>query len=92
VQIDVVAANFQSREVLVGECKWGADKIDRAVVRELVEQKAPLLRADLPDAGQGWTTHFALFARAGFTLAAREDARRSSIVLVDAARLDQEPG
>jgi len=90
VQVDVVAANFQSREVLVGECTWGADTVDRAVVRELVEQKVPLLRADLPDAGQGWTTHLALFARAGFTPAAREEARRHAIMLVDAARLDQE--
>ncbi|NWG19727.1 MAG: restriction endonuclease [Chloroflexi bacterium] len=92
VQVDVVAANFQSREVLVGECRWGADTIDRAVVRALVKQKVPLLRADLPDAGQGWTTHFALFARARFTSAARKDARRHTIVLFDAARLDQEPG
>jgi len=59
-------------------------------VRELIEQKVPLLHADLPDAGQGWTTHLALFARAGFTPAAREEARRPAIMLVDAVRLDQE--
>ena len=39
-QVDVVAINWQERAILLGECKWGADPVDRAVVRELIE-KAP---------------------------------------------------
>ena len=92
LQFDVVAAGFQNCQLLVDECKWGADKVDRAVVRELVEQKTALLHADLLDAGQGWTTHFALLTRARFTPAAWEDARRQNIVLVGVARLDQKLG
>jgi uncharacterized protein len=47
VQIDVVAINWQTHDILLGECKWGADAIDRKVVRELIA-KAPRVLADLP--------------------------------------------
>ncbi|NNJ13652.1 ATP-binding protein [Chloroflexales bacterium ZM16-3] len=90
VQVDVVAINWQAHAILLGECKWGADEVDRAVVRELVEQKAPKLLAELPDHGHGWTVHYALFARRGFTAEARSEAARHGALLVDAARLDAE--
>lgn len=85
-----MAANFQTRELLLGECTWGADRLDRQVVRELVAIKAPLALRDLPDGGQGWRLHYALFGRSGFTPAAREEAARHSALIVDAATLDRE--
>jgi AAA+ ATPase superfamily predicted ATPase len=90
VQVDVVAANFQTRDILLGECKWGVDRLDRQVVRDLVETKAPLALRDLPDGGQGWTLHYALFGRGGFTPAARAEAARHGARIVDAATLDRE--
>ncbi|MBK7916655.1 MAG: ATP-binding protein [Chloroflexi bacterium] len=59
VQVDVVAVNRQSREMLLGECKWGEEPVSRQVVRELLEQKGPKLRQDLPD-GDAWTFHYAI--------------------------------
>jgi hypothetical protein len=88
VQVDVVAINWQAHAILLGECKWGADEVDRQVVRELVEQKAPKLLQELPDHGQGWAVHYALFARRGFTAEARREATRHGALLVDAAQLD----
>lgn len=90
VQADIVAVDFQNRQVLIGECKWGADRIDRQVVRDLIEAKAPLVLRDLPDGGQGWAVQYALFGRAGFTPAATAEAGRIGAILVDAARLDTE--
>ena len=43
VQVDVVAVNHQSREILLGECKWGEEPVSRQIVRELIEQKGPKL-------------------------------------------------
>lgn len=90
VQVDVVAINWQTHAILLGECKWGADEIDRQVVRELIEQKAPRLLQDLPDQGRDWSVHYALFARRGFTAEARREAERHGALLVDAAQLDAE--
>ena len=90
VQVDVVAINWQAHAILLGECKWGADEVDRQVVRELVEQKAPKLLQELPDHGQGWAVHYALFARRGFTAEARREATRHGALLVDAAQMDTE--
>lgn len=92
VQVDVVAINWQRHELLLGECKWGADELDRQVVRELLEQKAPKLLRELPGGGADWAVRYAYFARAGFTAEARREAERHGALLVDAARLDAELG
>jgi uncharacterized protein len=87
VQVDVVAINWQQKQVLLGECKWSEEPIDRQIVRELIEQKMPRLLADLPDQGQGWRVHYACFARAGFTPAARETGRQHGALLIDLGQL-----
>lgn len=89
VQIDVVALNWKTHDILLGECKWGSDRIDRHVVRELVEKKTPFLLKDLPDEGKGWRVHYALFARSGFTPAAAEEMGKYQGILVDLQAIDQ---
>ena len=88
VQIDVVAINHQSREILLGEYKWGEGKVNRQVVRELIEQKGPKVRQDLPN-GDEWAFHYAVFARAGFTEAAATELSAREGVLVDLPALDE---
>ena len=88
VQVDVVAINWETREILFGECKWAADWVDRQTVRELVERKAPLALRDLPEQGEGWKVHYALFARSGFTPAAAAEMKRHQGLLVYLLDLD----
>ena len=88
VQVDVVAINWAQRDILLGECKWGVNAVDRAIVRELVAVKTPEVLRVLPDGGAGWHAHHALFARDEFTDAAREEAASANARLVDLARLD----
>ena len=83
VQVDVVAVHWADRTILLGECKWGVDAVGRSTVRELVEDKTPKVLNELPDHGVGWTVHYALFARAGFTDAAAAEARQHGALLVD---------
>ena len=86
-EIDVVAINWRERQVLLGECKWGTDAVGRDVVRNLVEERSPRVLARLE--GE-WQTHYAFFARAGFTDAAREEATPVGATMADLAQLDQE--
>ena len=88
VQIDVVAINRQNHEILLGECKWGDDAVSRDIVRELVEQKTPLVLKDIWD-GKDWKVHYALFARRSFSPAAREEMRKHNGLLVDLKMIDQ---
>ena len=81
-QVDVVAINWREQAIMLGECKWGAKAIGRSVVHELVE-KAPRV---VP--GDRWQVTYALFARAGFTDAARVEAQAVGALLVDVDRLD----
>jgi AAA+ ATPase superfamily predicted ATPase len=87
VQVDVVAINWTSRDILLGECKWGADKVSRQVVRDLIERKGAQVRADLP--GDDWTLHYALFSRAGCTDAAAAEMEARDGLVVDLSMLDQ---
>lgn len=83
-QVDVVAVNWRERVILLGEAKWSTDPIRLSVVRELVD-KASLVTPE-PD----WRVHYAFFARAGFTDAARAEAEALGATLVDLARLDRD--
>jgi AAA+ ATPase superfamily predicted ATPase len=74
VQVDVVAISWREKQILLGECKWGDHPVDRSVVTELVERKTPRVLHSLPDKGEGWTSHYALFGRSEFTGAARAEA------------------
>jgi len=83
-QVDVVALNWREKAILLGECKWGMDTVRRSVIRELIE-KAPLV---VP--GEDWDIHYAFFARAGFTEAARAEAKTVGATLVDLTRLNRD--
>ncbi len=88
VQVDVVAVNHRTREILLGECKWGEGAVDRQVVRELIEQKGPRVRQEPAD-GEAWAFHYAVFARAGFTAAAAVELRARQGLAVDLTALDE---
>jgi hypothetical protein len=90
VQVDAVAVNWRQQAILLGECKWGTGQVGQDIVREMVERKAPLVLQALPAAGEGWAVHYAFFARAGFTEAARSLAQTRGALLVDLDRLDQD--
>jgi len=83
-QVDVVAINWREKAILLGEAKWSTDPIRRSVVRELVD-KAPLVTPETD-----WRVHYAFFARAGFTEAARAEAVAHNALLVDLERLDRD--
>ncbi len=80
-QVDVVAASWHDKTMLLGECKWGDNLVGRAIIRELVD-KVPLV---LPE---GWTGHLYFFARDGFTEAAQAEAEALGAHLVTLADVD----
>jgi hypothetical protein len=84
----VVAINWQTHDLLLGECKWGTERVDRQVARELIEAKTPLVLKDLPEGGAGWKVHYALFGRVGFTPAAKAEMEKYAGHLVDLKALD----
>ncbi len=79
-QVDVVAVNWHEKAILLGECKWGVDPVGRGVVRELMDKTAKVIP------GEDWQVHYALFARAGFSEAARLEGQAA--LLVDLATMD----
>jgi AAA+ ATPase superfamily predicted ATPase len=92
VQVDVVALNWKTHDILLGECKWGTNRIDRKIARELIERKTPLVLRDLPDQGEGWRVHYALFSLTGFTPAAVTEMQQVQGTLVNLKDIDNTLG
>lgn len=90
VQADVVAVNWREKHILIGECKWGADKVAREVLTELIERQGPLVLKSLPEEGGGWKPHYALFSRTGATPAAQALAREREVLLVELEQMDHD--
>lgn len=84
-QVDVVAVNWPQKAILLGEAKWGTEPLARKVLIDLLD-KTPLV---VPDEGRGWQIHYALFARAGFTEATRQEAAQHDVILVDLQTLGE---
>jgi hypothetical protein len=68
-QVDVVGINTMEKTLILGECKWAPQPIERSVLRDLIEKSAEIV----PSAGN-WRVYFVGFARGGWTQAAREFA------------------
>jgi AAA+ ATPase superfamily predicted ATPase len=75
-QVDVVGVNWRTKDILLGECKWGVRAVGRDVIRALPPKVAEVLP------GEGWAVHYLFFARHGFTAAAQAEARGINARLV----------
>jgi len=82
-QVDVVAINWRSKDILLGECKWGRGDVARDVVQTLFDKTAKALPGD-----DNWRVQYAFFARRGFTPAARELAAARQAHLVTLPQLE----
>lgn len=89
VQVDVLALDWSNKKLLLGECKWGMEKVDHQVARNLTGEKTRLTLLDLPDMGQNWQVYHFLFGRTGFTDAAQNEIQTMGGKCVDLQMLDQ---
>ena len=83
-QIDVVAINWRGQQILLGECKWEAERVGREVITGLIDKS----RLVIPTAE--WTVHYAFFARAGFTDAAITEAQSVKAQMISLTKLDSD--
>ncbi len=62
-QIDVVGVNRMEKTLILGECKWTLDMVERKVLTQLVEEKTAKI---IPAEGK-WRVYFLGFSRSGWT-------------------------
>lgn len=82
-QVDVLAINWRTKDILLGECKWGAKPVGVDVMENLFNKTPKALPAQFP-----WRVHYAFFARSGFTESAQTWAEKHNAQLVDLARME----
>ncbi|MCP4425421.1 MAG: ATP-binding protein [Chloroflexi bacterium] len=84
VQLDVVAAAPRQKRLFIGEAKWGRGALSRGALTDLIKRSRRM-----PQVAEGWATHYALFAREGFTDALQEKAEAIGGSLISLAQLDR---
>ena len=82
-QVDVLAINWRTKDILLGECKWGQKAVGREVVQTLVDKTEKILPGQVK-----WQVHYAFFARGGFTSAAQALAQEHRAQLVTLAQIE----
>lgn len=85
-EIEVVAVNDQTGEMLAGECKWASRPVGVNVFDALVRKSAVLAKIG------GWTERsYMLFSKSGFTDAMLERAAGAPVELIGPADLIRGP-
>ena len=83
-EIDIIALNENTNDILFCECKWQNRKTDIKVLKDL-EDKSHFV---------DWNTdkrkdHFAVFSKSGFTKEALEFAKQNNFLLFTLTDLDK---
>lgn len=85
IQIDIAAINWSEKWLLLGECKWGLNRLKADEVTELSEKIKGFAEKEF----DGWQVQYMLFARAGLTDAARSVAKQEGIEVIELDRLEK---
>ncbi len=83
IQIDVVAIDWRSKHILLGEAKWEVDQISAKMLKDFVGKANQYAEKEF----NGWLVQLVFFARAGFTQPTREEASNVHVRLVDLKEL-----
>jgi len=76
-QVDVLAINWRTKDILLGECKWEKEAVGRKVIHTLFDKTEKVLPKSVK-----WTVHYAFFSRNGFTQPAQDEAQSEGAMLV----------
>jgi hypothetical protein len=83
-EIDLVALNKQTREILFAECKWQDKKVDERAIKNLIE------KSKLVDWNKNKRKErFALFSRSGFTGACLDFCKKNKVKVFDIDSLEE---
>lgn len=82
-QVDVLAINWRSKDILLGECKWGNQSVNHEVIETLVAKTEKVVPGDF-----AWRLHYACFARYGFTAKAQTVASKQHISLITLTQIE----
>lgn len=84
-QVDVVGINWRTKEILLGECKWGRQPVDRKVIDTLVDKTAKVLPSK-----DAWTVYYAFFVRTPLIDNARTRAEAVGAMVVDVGQIERD--
>lgn len=89
LELDVVALNWRTQDILLGACDWKPSATEAALIVDLAGKKTDRIRRELPNQGYGWNFHYAIFTRTGLTEAAQGELLPLGGLNVHLSRLER---
>lgn len=83
VQVDILAINWRTKDILLGECKWEKKAVGRQVIQTLFDKTEEVLPKRVE-----WQVHYAFFSRHGFTEHAQALAQPKRALLVSLSQIE----
>jgi uncharacterized protein len=84
-QVDVLAINWRTHDILLGECKWGQKAVGLETIQALMDKTPQVLPGQVK-----WRVHYVFFARNGFTAAAQALALKHHALLVTLDQIESD--
>ncbi len=84
-QIDVVGINWRTKQILLGECKWGRQLVEHKVIDKLVDKTAKVLPSKDP-----WQVSYVFFARSALTKTAHQRAKDANAMVINLEQLESD--
>ncbi len=82
-QVDVLAINWRTKDIALGECKWGQKAVGKSVIQTLIDKTGKVLPKQFT-----WNVHYLFFARHDFTPAAKALAQTNGALLITLAAIE----
>lgn len=82
-QVDVVAINWRTKNIALGECKWGRKPVGHEVIQDLLAKTDKVLPGDIK-----WHVHYFIFARNDFTPEAHTLATQHHVQLITLSQVE----
>ncbi len=84
-QVDVVAISWRTKQILLGECKWGQKPVNQNVIQTLIDKTEKVLPGSVT-----WRVHYAFFARRAYTSAAQTLAKKHNAQLITLSQIESD--
>jgi len=84
-QVDVVAINWRTKDILLGECKWGRQSQPKKVLDILIDKTESVLPGS-----KAWRVHYALFTRQPLTSSGEKRSGEVQALQVSPEMIEQD--
>jgi len=84
-QVDVIGINWRTKQIVLGECKWGRQTVKHGVIDGLIGKTSKVLPSKDP-----WQVAYLFFARSPLSATALQHAEDAGAMVINLKQLERD--